>query len=149
MQGYKFVTEQTRRSATEYMTATAATQGNRQIGIPLLPDTSSKIQASTSIISREELENMLAQQMTLSKMATTLNISRPTLYKLLRLHGLDSAFKNLTNEKVLEHMQSIAFNVPQAKTDPNIMRQMLNRQSLFINENRFNICYQRFLFSFS
>ena len=58
-------------------------------------------------VTKEDLQRLLRQKLPLKTIAEALNISRPTLYKLLRKHGLDSAFKNITNEKIIARISAI------------------------------------------
>ncbi|KAL8586384.1 hypothetical protein ACOMHN_022999 [Nucella lapillus] len=96
-------------------------------------------------VTKQDLQRLLQQKLPLRKIAALLEISRPTLYKLLRKHGLDSAFKNVTNEKLVARMQAIVAECPEAASDPNLMMVRLRQQDFFVGMSRLVFCMQKYL----
>lgn len=94
-------------------------------------------------MTREDLQRLLKQKLPLKTIAEVLNISRPTLYKLLRKHGLDSAFKNITNEKIIARITAIVADCPQAASDPNMMMEKLRQQDFIVGMSRVLFCMQK------
>ncbi|KAK7481193.1 hypothetical protein BaRGS_00027453, partial [Batillaria attramentaria] len=84
-------------------------------------------QNSPKNISKEELQRLLEEKHSLTDIAYRLGISRPTLYKQLRKHKLDSAFKFTTNEQIMKNMRKIVAEIPEAETNVDIMLEQLNQ----------------------
>ncbi|XP_076469009.1 uncharacterized protein LOC143299566 isoform X5 [Babylonia areolata] len=116
--------------------------GMKNYPAPLLPHASP---SAPKDVAKEDLQRLLQQKLPLRKIAAVLEISRPTLYKLLRKHGLDSAFKNITNEKLVAKMQAIVAECPEAGSDPNMMMAQLRQQDFFVGMQRVVFCMQKYL----
>lgn len=96
------------------------------------------------------LEDLLNQRMSITDMATHLKLSRPTVYKLLRKHGLESAFKYATNDQIVEIMRGIAEECPQALTNPQLMQERIaqvatDKYGISISDRRLHTCLSRLL----
>ncbi|XP_025093316.1 uncharacterized protein LOC112563530 isoform X32 [Pomacea canaliculata] len=95
-------------------------------------------------VAKEDIERLLREKHTLKEVAHLLNISRPTLYKMLRKYRLDSAFKFMTNEQIMHLMRGIVTEFPQAAVDVEVMLEKLNQRSIFsINPKRVLACLKK------
>ncbi|XP_076460610.1 uncharacterized protein LOC143293555 isoform X6 [Babylonia areolata] len=95
-------------------------------------------------VSKEELERLLGENLSIKDMAQRLGMSRPTLYKLLKKHRLECAFKHTTNEQIVEMMGAVVMEFPQALTDPGLMNQRLMLSGvLAVSEKRLLSCMRR------
>lgn len=82
-------------------------------------------------MAKEDIERLLEEKRSLKEVAQTLNMSRPTLYKLLRKYKLDSAFKYTTNEQIIEIMRGVVAEFPEAARDVEVMLAKLSQRSVF------------------
>ncbi|KAL8613320.1 hypothetical protein ACOMHN_052560 [Nucella lapillus] len=95
-------------------------------------------------VSKEELEALLQENLSIKDMARRLGMSRPTLYKLLKKHKLECAFKFTTNEQIVEMMGAIVMEHPQAITDPGLMNHRLMLSGvLALSEKRLLSCMRK------
>lgn len=93
---------------------------------------------------KEEIERLLQENLSITEIAIRLSMSRPTLYKLLKKHRLDSAFKYTTNEQIVEVMRTVVLDCPQALTDPALMSERLMRSEIAaLAEKRLMSCMRR------
>ena len=93
---------------------------------------------------KEEIERLLQENLSITEIALRLGMSRPTLYKLLKKHRLDSAFKYTTNEQIVEAMRGVVLDCPRALCDPALMSERLMRSEIAaLAEKRLISCMRR------
>jgi DNA-binding MurR/RpiR family transcriptional regulator len=86
-------------------------------------------------VPKNVLQDLLDQKMSITDMAQHLKISRPTVYKLLRKHGLESAFKYATNDQLIQVMRIIVDECPAALTNPVLMQERLRQTGNQVVDN--------------
>ncbi|XP_070211158.1 uncharacterized protein [Littorina saxatilis] len=98
----------------------------------------------SKFVPKEDIERLLGEHLSITDIAHRLGMSRPTLYKLLKKHKLDSAFRFSTNEHIVELMKSVVTECPQALHDPAVMNErLIQREVIALAEKRLASCMRR------